>query len=479
MTSTIARRTAHTAEAAESGSVPATGALSVDPEEKRRVLQLWIVIILAFVFATGEPVVNLIVGGRLPAGYGSTGRVAVTSLGTATGILGEIAFYLGSAVIVFGSLLRRDRKPAPGAPALLLLGFFLLIVFMSFFSSDATNVRIGSRIAIVLVLVIWCIQPRIRDLRVIGAVGTLVALGSFALIPSGKAWMLQADFALIEKSLIGDQLLGGLFPQSNILGIVMATCAPFAFLMKRKSIGAIAFLLMSLALVLTSSRTALISYAIALPVALIALIWRNRTFKNVLHASAAIAIVVVVVALPLVIQDWHAFSNRGAIWMLSRHEWSSLGNFLLGSSLEFYGLDSNFARQNGSPTYHGHNQFVTLLTMSGALVVCYFVVVMIVAFRGAMSATVGSRPALMALLALMGMYIAETPLRIDTVDTLAWATWFSLICIVIAGANDRADATALQKAAPIETSSTPDRRESLPTGRGSWRTSSSTARRAP
>ena len=409
-------------------------------DERRRVGQLWLVLILTFLYTAAGQVVNLIVGGRLPASFESTGRVAVTALGTEVTTLGTIAFYGGSAALFFYNFIRRDRKAAPGWPVLLLLGFFLSVSLMNFFGSNGTSLRIGSRVGIVLVLVLWSIRPKIRDLRVIGIFGTLVALGSFALIPSGKAWMLRADFALVEKALVGQDLLGGIFPQSNIMGLAMAACAPFALLMKRRLVGVVSFLIMAGALLLTSSRTSLIGFGIALAVAIVALLFRRPKSVSMVHGIAAVGMGIGTIVLPLVTKDWHAFTDRGGIWSLSRQEWKSPEQFLLGNGLEFYGLGSTFARKFGSPSYHGHNEFVTILTMSGAVTVCVFIVVMIIAFRGASYASVGRRPALFALLSLLGISIAETPLRIDTVDILPWATWFGLIAIVMAGANERADA---------------------------------------
>jgi len=435
-------------------SPSATAAALEAKDERRRVGQLWFILILTFLYTAGGMVVNLLVGGRLPASFESTGRVAVTALGTEVTTLGTLGFYAGSAALFLYNLIRRDRRPAPGWPVLLMLGFFLSVTLMNFFGSNGTSLRIGSRVGIVLVLVLWSIRPKIRDLRVIGAVGTLVALGSFALIPSGKAWMLRADFALVEKALIGQDLLGGIFPQSNIMGLAMAACAPFALLMKRRLVGVLSFLIMSGALLLTSSRTALIGFGVALAVAIVALLFRRPKSVSMVHGLAAVGVGIATIVLPIVTKDWEAFTKRGAIWTLSRQEWKSPGQFLLGNGLEFYGLGSTFARKFGTPSYHGHNEFVTILTMSGAVTVCLFIVVMIIAFRGASYASVGRRPALFALLSLLGMSIAETPLRIDTVDILPWATWFGLIAIVMAGANERAE--ALEEARSVAEAGDPD-----------------------
>lgn len=422
----------------------------VAQDERRRIVQLWILISVVFLWACAGDVTNLIVGGRLPASLTSTGRVAETAIGATVGSAAELLGYAGVAAILFYNVIRRRGSFVLTWPLGLIIAFFVSITLANFVASGSVDARFGSRIAIAIAIAVWSIQPQLRDLRVIGAFSFGIAASSFALIPFEKAWMLRADFALLEKALIGDDLLAGPFPQSNILGLVLAVGIGFIFLMKHLTWRVIALVTVAIALVLSGSRTSIIAVGAALVIALIAAPIRSKTASSCVYAIGALAALVTIVFLPLMTDDPETLSDRGSIWMLSRDNWlSGLGHFLSGNTLAFYGIDSEFARIHGSPVYHGHNEFVTVMTMTGIVSTLLLVAIFWAAFAQALSVNGrGRRPAALVLLALLYCSIAETPLRIDTVDSVGWISWLALFGLLFA-ASDSHEAESAPAREPV------------------------------
>ncbi|WP_295782883.1 O-antigen ligase family protein [uncultured Microbacterium sp.] len=418
-------------------------------ETRRRRLQLATVLVLGAWWGTGGSLVNLVIAGRLPADRMSTGRIADTVLGSQVQNLGMIACIVGCLAIAGWNLLTRSELVRPAAPLLATFALFASVSFANLVASGQ-EVRSGSRIALLLALTIWVLQPRVGDLRLIGVAGLVIVAVSLALLPSGKTWMPAADIVLQEKALIGTQLMAGPFGQSNVLGLALAVCAPFVFLFRRVVVRLASFGVIGWFLILSGSRSALIGLAMAVTVALVILVVRNRLFSGVVAAVAVVVFVCASLWLPLTTNDPQAFTQRGSIWMISRATWASDSALLFGNGLSYYGIGGRFAVfEHGSPTYHGHNELLSVMTTSGVVATTALLAIFATALVGALRMSGrGRRTMFLVVLVLLGSGIAETPLRIDTVDSLGWLTWFALFAVTVATTREARE-TGQSEGAPL------------------------------
>jgi O-antigen ligase len=403
-------------------------------EDRRRRRQLAVVLLLGGWWCAAGPLVSLIIAGRLPADRLSTGRIADTELGVLVQSWGAPLCVAGCLSIVVWNLVRDPARARPLWPLASMMLLFAAIAVANLAASGG-ELRSGSRIALLLALTIWSIQPRLEDLRVLGSVGLVIVAISVLLLPSGKTWMPAADVVLQEKALIGTQLMAGPFGQSNVLGLALGVTLPFVFLFRRMWVRLGAFGLLTFFLVLTGSRSTLIGVAGAAVIGVIVVCVRDRFLSGLVAALGAVGLVIVSFWVPLGTSDPQAFTQRGSIWMISRATWgATTESFLFGQGLEYYGVGGHFAVfDHGSPTYHGHNEFVSIMTTSGLLSLVAFLGVVATALYGLLRTTGrGRRTGLFATVTLLGCGIAETPLRIDAIDSLGWLTWFSLFSIVVA-----------------------------------------------
>ena len=428
------------------------GASDGDGDGRRARRQVAAVLALAAWWAFLGPAVSLVLAGRLPADRLSTGRIAETAAGSLVATTGFIACVLGCLGIVVVNLLRDPTRVRPVWP-LACIALLFGAVSVSHLIASGGEIRSGSRMALLLALTLWSIQPSLRDLRVIGVAGLIVVGVSVALLPSEKTWMPKTDVVLQEKAFIGSQLMAGPFGQSNVLGLVLAVALPFVFLFRRKFTRVASFLVIAFTLVLTGSRSSLIGVGAALAIAGVAAVLRDRFLSGAAVVLGALGLAVASLWLPLTTNDPQAFTQRGSIWMVSRRTWGRDDvTALFGNGLDYYGLGGRFAVfDHGSPTYHGHNEAVSLMTTSGAVSLIAFCVVLATALhRTLRSRRPGRLAGATAVLVLLGCGIAETPLRFDTVDSLGWISWAGLLGLVMLAPDAPAnrDAVAAPQAAP-------------------------------
>lgn len=448
-------------------------------DRRRRRGQVLVIALVTFALGSSRSVVNLLVGGRAAATATSTGTVVATGAGELAGNVAAAAFVLACLGVVVANVAQVRRFPQLTA-LILFLVFFAVVTVADFVANEASGLRFSYYAIAVLLVVGWSVQPRFEDLGIIGAVGLLVAVASLALIPSGTGWMSESYATLNEKALIGDRTLGGIYPQGNILGMVLSSTMPLMLLFKRRLLGLASFAVGLWALLLTASRTSWAGLAVSTAVVLVLLAARKGRVLRILTVLGAVAITSVVVALPILTTDPLAFTARGQIWIYSREHWGSPTALLFGSGLDVYGIGGAIATALGAPSYHGHNEFVTLMTTSGLVAAVLFAVLFGLAVARVLMLPIGRpmRTVSYFLLTLIGISIAETPLRIDTVDLLAWCTWLPLVlCFfavtgsegpLVAGTADRNRARAvtpplaLHRLDPPRTPSEPSGRRAAP-----------------
>ncbi len=345
---------------------------------------------------------------------------------------------LGRQTVVFGAAARRSSE-AQSAYVLIISMLVLISLILIFVEIQRRGVPGGG--AIILVLVPWAscnalyvatggrnteilVFPLVavalllglrgnveieRPLRIILAV-TLISsclLGAF--LPT---YFLSQNEETIsnEKAIIGTQLLNGLLPTSNQLGIVVALGLPL-ILTTRKAWARRALLALAAAVLLWSAtRTALASGAV------VVLLWyfvrplmRTEAFSRLSALAVATGLGLAAV-IPFAVSDTADFSRRALIWKVSLSNafeadpFTGLGSFV-------FRAPSSVTEGVGAITNTGHNLFVSAFAIGGVisvLAVTWFLIC--VAQSAVMAATVDVVP-LMTLVAVAFLAPLEDPFR--------------------------------------------------------------------
>lgn len=397
----------------------ATSAAAVDDaDSRRRRTDLAIILLGALIYTSLPSFADIQLGGRLPVAEHSTGPVIATDTGEQLRTLVTPLPYLVFLIILLRNLRLGGRRIGS---AMLFAAFCTMISLASFVSiGDAT---FAFRVVAVVVASVWIVAPRADDFVVFGRFGVAVALLSMMLAAGGfNGWM--AEGAGGGKGIFVERLLAGPFPQMNVLGMALAVALPLTALLSSALSRFIGFSIVAAALLLTSSRTALLSATVAMIVYLLVRAVRGRT-RMLMAWSAVAAAAVAIAVLPWTTDDPDAFTKRGLIWLTSRELLP--GNWLFGLGISAYSVGGPVTRAGHmSASWHGHNILVTSLVMGGVVTAALFLVLFLVALHAAIK-QIDTCPALMAsALTLLTMGLAETPVRFDTFDGAAWMTWTAL-----------------------------------------------------
>lgn len=212
---------------------------------------------------------------------------------------------------------------------------------------------------------LWALRPKLEWLKIFAVYGAVV--GGIALLMSvatpNVAYMTNelGSFLGSYKGEGGQRLLAGPFANANSLGLVLSTCAPFAFLWKRNRTRALLLLFIIPPLWMTFARTSLISVGIMLVFAfLFSRKFISIGFKKFVAALIITGISVVVVMLPMLNTDPAFLTGRGRIWQTDLLAWSESPFLGLG-----YGWYAEHATFSGFAHTSSHNMMVTLLVHGG------------------------------------------------------------------------------------------------------------------
>jgi O-antigen ligase len=349
--------------------------------------------------------------GEATAGYTHPAQLSKDALTLA--VLGVCA------VVVIGGL-RSRRSGAVGVLAVALAPWLYLMVRGAY--SHA-----GLLLAVLLypavVLAVWTLRPRIREL---GTLGILVGLTAISCMLMAVVWPDAAlfrssfgDFIAEDKQILPWGMLEGYLTQPNNLGQTLAVGLPLIFLVRPRMLRAVLVGCTGIALVWTASRSSLYSVAIAAAVAAVVALARRSRPPAALLSLAAVAVTVVV--LPLTTSDPSAFTNRGYIWGVSIDAWQS--SPWVGNGANWYGVIASTAANLGSTVFHGHNQAVQIAVTGGVLLLLLVVWQYVLAARRAARMPGGAGLfATTYLAALLGTCILEV--------SLAYVDNFSLLFVV-------------------------------------------------
>ena len=233
------------------------------------------------------------------------------------------------------------------------------------------------------------VRVKPADLVVLGYAGGAVAVGSLvAMYAAPASVIISGGTGTFEKSLTGAPLLAGIFSHSNTFGMFLALSLPCIFLVRRALVRWPLLLVVGWALVLSSSRTALIGAGAMLAVVVLSRVLPRAGFRVVSVLGAAAALIAVI-RVPFVETDPQAFTYRGAIWIYNREALGDHGLFGLGA--RWYADNYPVLREVlSSAASHAHNLVLTILVQGGAVVLVVWLAVIAFALVGAITDPVRS-----------------------------------------------------------------------------------------
>lgn len=264
-------------------------------------------------------------------------------------------------------LLRLQRLPRSGGLALgVLLAPWFYIVLLDLVRHG--GFKRAALLYPVVVLAVRVLSPALEDLALLGyLVGGTAALSLLMgwLVPDLAIYRAQSGELLTpEKLIVPWGVLVGPLSNGNNLGQLLALGLPAVLLVRRRLHAVLLATLTLAALVWTASRSSLLAAAVVL-VTILLLRTSHRPWRRVVGGGVLLVLPITVIALPLTTSDPAAFSNRGGIWAASLEYWRTSPLTGLGST--FYASVSDVVNTLGPTAFHGHNQFVHVLTTGGLL----------------------------------------------------------------------------------------------------------------
>lgn len=248
------------------------------------------------------------------------------------------------------------------------------------------------------------------DLVILGYVAGAVAAGSIVAMYAAPATVvISGGTGTFDKSLTGAPLLAGIFTHSNTFGMFLALSLPCIFLVRRAFVRWPLLLLVGWALLLSSSRTALVGAGAMLAVVVLSRLLPRAGFV-VVSVVGAVGALIAVIRIPFAETDPEAFTYRGAIWMYNRDALGDHGLFGLGA----HWYADNYAVLRtvlSSAASHAHNLVLTTLVQGGAVVLVAWLVVIAFALIGSVTDPIRSSSVagIAFVVGLLAMGATETP----------------------------------------------------------------------
>lgn len=382
-----------------------------DSVKRRR--QLLSIVVAAYLYTSFPTLLSLVQDGRTYDLLNSTGTVVLTTFAQS---IRDPLLVLMLLVCILVILANVRKLPSRSANRLLLIGGTLLSFgVVDYFLVGSINS--GILVVTLLATAIWSLGLRRADLHVFGGVATFLSLATLLLAVWWPAAWQRDD----EKGFFGEEVLAGPFSQMNVLGIALALLLPFSFTHKARWLKALTFLAMGTALVLTASRTSLIAAGISVLMMLVLRIQKSHTTRSLTYVVATVLVLMVVVALPLVTTNRAAFTARGGIWIDARE--FTADSWELGHGLRTFAFGGPLYQVTHEQAAHAHNLFLQYLAMLGVVGVLGLIILLRTMMNTAKRALGETVLLSGAVMVVIGLGIAEVPIRVEVFDGPAWIAW--------------------------------------------------------
>lgn len=320
-----------------------------------------------------------------------------------------IAAMLIAALVIIFVEVQRGSVPGGGVATLVLapwVGYNALYVATG---GRNTEVLVFPVVVIALLLCLRTRQDIYKTLRILASVTIVSSLALGTFLPG--YFLSQNDETISnEKAIFGAQLLNGLFPTSNQLGIFIALALPLLFTVRAPWLRRVLLFLAVAVLLWSAARTAIASGMV------VALLWcavrpivRVESFARVVAISSVIGLGIAAL-LPFAVSDTSDFSRRALIWEVSLSKafearpFFGLGTFVFRSP-------SPVTEGVGAITNTGHNLFVSAFTIGGVVALLAIMGFLVAWLRSAVMLAADDLVPLMTLLAVAFLAPLEDPFR--------------------------------------------------------------------
>ena len=237
-----------------------------------------------------------------------------------------------------------------------------------------------------IVIAVWVLRPPLRKLVLLGYLAGVLALVSVLMGVFLKAKGLyhasSGDLVSLDKKILPWGILVGPLTSENNLGQVLVLGLPLIGLARSRLVKLVVILLTGYAIVWTASRSSIAALAVGGLIAL-ALQVPGRRLRQFVATVLLLAAGLVMIAIPVSTSDGTAFSNRGYVWITSLRVWSQHRFFGLGS--QFYSSLARYEEGLGGQAFHGHNTFVQMVVMGGAICLVLVAAMALVSLGSAVS----------------------------------------------------------------------------------------------
>lgn len=335
-----------------------------------------------------------------------------------------VIFALAIATGIWASSAHKRERDTRGLFVALAPAVVLVVVSNPVHDVLPTQVQVFSYAAVMFAL--WLRGP--SRLLIVSTVTSVIAgcVASLALGVGGVGALTPNQGVAVDKALVFDSLLAGLYNYNNPLGLIIVASFPLLLLIRSKPLAVMSGVIMVAALVWTGSRTSLLALAGTLAMALALYCLRRHTVLRRWFAVAALAAIsIAVVLVPIVFRHQpESLSSRGEMWdriftIWAREPWFGLGRgaFEAGGELA-EGLQHVYA--------HGHNFFMTVLLTTGVVGALTVVVLMATICAVAIRSLPVSPVPLLLVTSMLIVSVMETPgnffpfERIATTSSVVW-----------------------------------------------------------
>lgn len=290
---------------------------------------------------------------------------------------------------------------------------------------------------------IFLVRPPIKVVcRTIAVLAVITSISAIALAVVSPAFAFMPQSWNVDKEMLGNSALAGLYGHSNQLGMIMALSLPFV-LGAFSGVKRFVYLVLILVVALWSaSRTSLLAIAAFAVVSCCVVVLRAGYARNrspFVYVAGIMLAAIMAVLLPLTTTDPAAFTNRGLIWQSSLKFWSE--SVWIGWGPEVLSRDNDLTLLIGARPNTSHNVWLTFATAGGLIaLMCFVVVFVVLVYRSAKLYRAGEVVPLqfMTVLAFLGM--AEDPVRALHLGPVSFVVWSGLaLALYAAGTAARSN----------------------------------------
>ncbi len=268
-------------------------------------------------------------------------------------------------------------------------------------------------------------QPSIEQLgRLIANIATITAGSSILMGIFASSVALMPSWWNVDKAIIGDSSLAGLYGHSNQLGTILALSVPFVVCIYKRSGRNIRLAIIIAALIWSSSRSSLITVLAFFVIFFLATAQRRSRNPNIVIGAVFVAAVAAVL-LPPFADDPETFTDRGKIWQACLDYWSR--HIWAGGGPDILHVTNNLTRFIGGRVNTAHNVWLTFATAGGIIaLVTMITAIAVVISRSIVLFRSGEPLPLSFALTLVILSIAEDPVRVLHLGPQSFIVWSGL-----------------------------------------------------